>query len=73
MEIPGVDKRDIKISARADALEVSVDTDRRKYHKILRLPGKVKPETTKATYTNGVLDVTMERAEAGEGVPVEVE
>ncbi len=73
MEIPGVDKRDIKLSARVDALEVSVDTDRRKYHKILRLPGKVRPETTKATYNNGVLDVTIERADVGEGVPIEVE
>jgi HSP20 family protein len=74
MEIPGVDKSEIRLQARDDALEVSVDSERRKYHKIVRLPATVKPQSAKATYKNGVLDVTMERAEKGDGgVPVTVD
>lgn len=73
MEIPGVDKTDIQLEAKEDSLEISVDTDSRKYHKIVRLPGKVKPDTTKATYKNGILDVTIKRADTGKGVPVPIE
>ncbi len=42
-------------------LEIGVDTDARKYHKSLRLPAKVDPSTTKATCTNGVLDITVQK------------
>lgn len=73
LEIPGVRKEDISIEARPDVLEISVDTEARKYHKIVRLPGKVKPETTKATYNNGILDITLQREDAGEGVRIAVE
>lgn len=73
MEIPGVEKTDIQLEAKADSLEISVDTEARKYHKIVRLPGKVKPESTKATYKNGILDVILERAESAGGVPVSIE
>lgn len=73
LEIPGVNKKDIQIEAKSDSVEISVDTDTRKYHKIVRLPGKVKPETTKATYNNGVLDVLIQREDTGTGVRVAVE
>jgi HSP20 family protein len=74
MEIPGVDKSEIRLNAREDTLEISVDSERRKYHKIVRLPAAVKPSSAKATYKNGVLDVSMERAKpGGTGVPVQVE
>ena len=38
-----------------------VNTPKRKYHNIFRLPCSVKPKTAETTYKNGVLDVVMKR------------
>lgn len=74
MELPGVEKQDINVHMTEDRLEISVDNDRRKYHKRVRLPAKVDPSTTKATYNNGILDVTVQKKEKDdEGVRVNVE
>lgn len=74
MELPGVTKDDVKVNMTAERLEVSVDTESRKYSKRVKLPCKVDPKTTKATFTNGVLDVTVVKVEpADEGVPITVE
>jgi HSP20 family protein len=74
MEMPGVDKTDINLNMTEDALEISVDNERRKYHKRVRLPVKVDPATTKATYKNGILDVTVKRLSPGEaGVRIQVD
>lgn len=61
MELPGVEKKDINVNVTEEHLEISVDNERRKYHKRVRLPTKVDPTTTKATYTNGILDVTVQK------------
>lgn len=74
MELPGVEKKDIHVHMSEDRLEISVDNERRKYHKRVRLPTKVDPATTKATYNNGILDVTVQKKEKDdEGVRVNVE
>lgn len=74
MELPGVDKNDVKVNMTPDRLEVSVDTESRKYSKRVKLPCKVDPKTTKATYTNGVLDVTVEKVDKDdEGIAINVE
>lgn len=64
LEVPGVQKKDIDLRVTETELEVSVDNEARKYHKRIALPARVKPNTTKATYNNGVLDVTIEKAQA---------
>lgn len=74
MELPGVEKKDINVHMTDDDLEISVDDERRKYHKRVKLPAKVDPKTTKATYTNGILDVTVQkRTPSKGGVKVAVE
>lgn len=65
LEIPGVDKKDIKLEVLDDKLEVSVDNEKRKYHKTVSLPAAVVPDTAKATYNNGVLDVTVQKRKPG--------
>ena len=72
IEIPGVEKEDIDISVTEETLEINVDAPQRKYHKKLYLPAKVKPETTKATYKNGILDVEIKK-KAKKGFTVRVE
>jgi HSP20 family protein len=76
VEIPGVEKEDIKLNVTPDNLEIRVDTEKRKYHKILDLPCDVKPKTTKATYKNGILDIVLKRREKkkqGESYHVNIE
>jgi HSP20 family protein len=62
-ELPGIEKEDISLNVSEDTLEVDVDTATRRYHKRLQLPAKVKPDVTKSTYKNGVLEVRLGRAE----------
>ena len=76
VEIPGVEKNDIDMYVTGDSLEIKVDAPQRKYHKRLDLPCDVIPKTTKATYKNGVLDITIKRKEKkkpGEGYHVNIE
>ena len=66
LEMPGIDKKDIDLRVTESELEINVDSEARKYHKLIKLPNPVKPPTTKATYKNGVLDVTIEKASPSE-------
>jgi HSP20 family protein len=61
VEIPGVEKDDIDLSVTEHQLEITVNTAQHKYHKKIELPVDVKPNTTKATYKNGILDVVIKR------------
>lgn len=63
IEIPGVDLNDIDLKAWDKKLEINVNHLKRKYHRLIDLPCDVKPKTTKATYKNGILDVTMQKTE----------
>ena len=60
-ELPGVDKSDIILKATEDTLAISVDSEGRKYHKEVDLPSKVDPNSAKANYKNGVLEVTLDK------------
>jgi HSP20 family protein len=67
VEVPGVEKDDIDLNVNEDVIEINVKAPQRKYHKVLDLPSKVKPKTTKATYKNGVLDIVLEKKEKKKG------
>ncbi|MEW6593190.1 MAG: archaeal heat shock protein Hsp20 [Candidatus Hadarchaeota archaeon] len=60
-EVPGVQKKDIKLKATEKTLVISVDTPERKYHKEVELPAKVDPKSADVSYINGVLDVTLKK------------
>jgi HSP20 family protein len=59
-EIPGVEKSDISLEIEGKKLQISVDAAR-KYHKTVDLPSEVDPDSTRAKYTNGILEVTMKK------------
>jgi HSP20 family protein len=61
LELPGVDKKDIRVTAEERNLELEVDSPKR-YSKHLDLPCNVLPGSAKANYKNGVLEVVMRRA-----------
>ncbi len=60
-EVPGVDKSDISLSSTEHNLTIQVDSEHRKYFKEVDLPFGVEPESAKASYKNGVLQVSMNR------------
>ncbi|RZN37269.1 MAG: Hsp20/alpha crystallin family protein [Methanophagales archaeon ANME-1-THS] len=59
-ELPGVEKKDIKLHAADDTLEIRTENGRR-YFKEVAFKTLVKPETAKATYKNGVLSVRIKK------------
>jgi HSP20 family protein len=59
MEMPGVNKEDIKLDLKEDLLDVSAKNSKRKYHKELLLPSKVKSETLIWDYKNGILEIKI--------------
>jgi len=76
VELPGVEKEDIDLNVTNANLEINVDTPQRKYHRNLELPCDVIPNTTKATYKNGILDVSIKRREKkqdGQGYKVSID
>ncbi|MEM2922510.1 MAG: archaeal heat shock protein Hsp20 [Candidatus Bathyarchaeia archaeon] len=60
-EVPGVEKDDINLEYAENSLIISVDTEKRKYYKEVELPEQVDPETAKASYRNGVLEITVKK------------
>lgn len=60
-ELPGVERDDIKLHTTRDELVISVDTPKRRFHKELRLPAIVDPNSAQASYKNGVLEVRLKK------------
>jgi HSP20 family protein len=62
-EVPGVEKEDIDLKAAENSLTISVDGKARSYYKEIELPSTVDPDSVKASYRNGVLEVTLTKRE----------
>ncbi|AGK61425.1 Molecular chaperone (small heat shock protein) [Archaeoglobus sulfaticallidus PM70-1] len=60
-EMPGVNKEDIDLNATETTLEIKADGENRKYFETVELPAEVIPESAKARYNNGVLEVVMKK------------
>jgi HSP20 family protein len=60
-ELPGVSESEIKIEVTGDILNLTASDKDRKYAKEVLLPGKVKPNSEKTTYKNGILEITLEK------------
>jgi HSP20 family protein len=59
VELPGVEKKAIKLSGTDEKLTISVETPERKYFKEVEMPTKVDVKKAKSAYKNGVLDITV--------------
>jgi len=70
-EMPGVNAKDIKVDLKGDILEISAQTNDRKYHKEVLLPVKLsakggsasggKEENLTFSYKNGILEVKIRK------------
>jgi len=74
-ELPGVEKKDIKLHGTETTLTISVDTPQRKYYKEVELPVEVDPKKAKSSYKNGVLEVSLpkKKKEKPKGEPIKIE
>lgn len=88
-EIPGMKKDDIKISVRDNMLSITGErkqeneTKDKKFHRIerfygkfsrnIRLPADVDADKVKATYKDGILNITLPKPESMKKKEIEVE
>jgi len=59
-EVPGVSKEEINLDVVDNKLKIST-TGKIKYYKEIPLNVPVNPDTSKATYSNGILEVTLNK------------
>ena len=60
IDMPGVSKKDINIEIEEHSIKVSAENGgKRKYNYSRKFKPAVDPESAKATFTNGVLDITV--------------
>ena len=78
-DIPGVDKKDIKVDVKGDILDITAERKDEKeekengyirkeryyskFHRSINLPTEVFPEKTEATFKDGVLELKMPKVE----------
>lgn len=74
IELPGVAKESIRITGTETSIRVKADYDRWNVDHEIPISAKVDPKTAKATYNNGVLDITLDliRETGSEGVNIQV-
>ncbi|MFC1937279.1 archaeal heat shock protein Hsp20 [Chloroflexota bacterium] len=60
-ELPGVSEDEIRVEAAGDILSLTASDRDRKYAKEILLPSKVKPESVKTSYRNGILEITLQK------------
>ena len=73
-EIPGVEKTDVKIIVENKTVDLSAEHDGKKYHVKVPLKHKVDENSAKASYKNGILQITFKQVEEkSTGKKVEVE
>ncbi|EQD30925.1 heat shock protein Hsp20 [mine drainage metagenome] len=88
-DMPGMDKKDIKIKATKDELLIRAEKSSENeehgkdyymrerassgYYRNIQLPGDVVPNSAKATYENGTLKIELKKAKDLQGSEVKVE
>jgi HSP20 family protein len=56
-EMPGVEKKDIKIEVVGHAVKIDAEREDRKYHTKIPIKQKVDEDSVKASYANGILEL----------------
>jgi HSP20 family protein len=61
LEMPGVNKENIKVNAYDSSVEVRSDDPQRKYHEVIELSAEADIETAKSIYKNGILEIIFDK------------
>ena len=59
VELPGVEKEDVQLSALEDKVSLEAVKGERKYRMELSLQNAIDPESGTAAYTNGILEIVF--------------
>lgn len=59
--VPQAEKNDIDLHVTNDYVDITVNMLNQRFHRMVDLPVDVDPCSTKATFTNGVLDIVMRK------------
>jgi HSP20 family protein len=74
VEMPGIEKKDIKINAHDSIVEVfTINSAPRKYRKVIEVPSEADIETARSTYKNGILEITLNKKAKPKGKQINVE
>jgi HSP20 family protein len=63
IEMPGINKNNIRINAYDQTLEVKSDDPKRKYHKSIEVSPETDIGTARSTYNKGILEITFKKKE----------
>lgn len=61
-EMPGMDRRSIKVTAMPDEITIDARERGRSYHKVVRLPTSVDPQQSESRFHNGVLQLDFKKS-----------
>jgi len=61
IELPGVEKEDINVYVEEEKVVIDTSDEKRRFHKEIPLMDEVVPESSKATYKNGILEITLKK------------
>jgi HSP20 family protein len=72
-ELPGVEKKDIKLYATSRGLKIAVDNVNRRYFKELEIKDEIEKSSAKSSYKNGVLEISFEKKREDKGTEINIE
>ena len=67
-DLPGVEKEEIEIKCDGERVTVLAVTANREYEERVDLPATVDEHSARATFNNGVLEITLERADGSKNI-----
>ena len=71
VDLPGITKEDVSLECDGRTLSIDAVNDRREYTERVHLPTRVDEHAADATFNNGVLEVSFERADASADINVD--
>ena len=72
VELPGVDKENVKLDLAEDSVEIKTEDDK-KFYKMINLESAVDVDSSKASYKNGILTLELDKKAKRKGKEVNIE
>ena len=72
VDMPGVQKKDIELTVDKHMVKVTANTEDRDYSFNKEMNMELNPNKVKANFNNGVLDITIQKAEESKGKKIAI-
>ena len=72
VELPGVDKENVKLDLAEDSVEIKTEDDK-KFYKMINLESAVDVDSSKASYKNGILTLELDKKAKRKGKEINIE